>query len=72
MALILAISLSKLKTHGQKKIYTVKADSDQKKTLSKRCTVCLKIYVVLGEKRKRIKSIEKKEKREIGCGSTQL
>ena len=45
---------------SEKERYTVKTDSDKKN--SKWFIVCLKIYVGLGEKRKRIEKVLKKRK----------
>ena len=46
---------------SEKEWYTVKIDSDQKEK-SKWFTACLKIYVGLREKRKRTKSLKKKQR----------
>ena len=46
---------------SEKKRYTVKRDSKMKKA-SKWFTVCFKIYVGLGEKRKKDKVLKKKKR----------
>ena len=58
-ALILVIFLSRFKTHVliKRSRYIVNTESDGEKKTSEQFTVCLKMCVGLGEKRKRIEKV---------------